>query len=137
MHNTTQDLYALTNEYPEGVLFDDLTLLDAQRYRWLVSQLRAGTLVLHTETLGRLTLWADGSSFEAKVDQAIRTQKAVEALSMAIYFDPLAALDLLSACWICSGEAVEPLQKSRTKPESTEIRQVSITTDTMVFLLSL
>ena len=124
MHNTTQDLYALTNDYPEGVLFDDLTLLDAQRYRWLVSQLRAGTLVLHTETLGRLTLWADGSSFEAKVDQAIRTQKAVEALSMAIYFDPQGTglieclLDLLGR-----GSRTPPEKQNKTREHRNQTGQ--------------
>lgn len=79
MHDTTQDIYGLTNDCHEELLLSEQEFFDSQRYRWLTNQLRSGALVLYTDTLGVRKLWADSAGFEAKIDQAIRTQNAIKA----------------------------------------------------------
>lgn len=79
MHDTTQAIYSLTNNCHEEPLLSEQELFDLRRYRWLANQLRSGALVLHTDTLGVLKLWADSTNFEAQIDQAIRTQDAIKA----------------------------------------------------------
>lgn len=71
------DLYGLTGGAHDDVFWDELKN-DAERYRWLADQFKSGALVLHADTLGKLSLWADGLSFEQKIDQALRVRRALE-----------------------------------------------------------
>lgn len=61
----------------------ELDRLDAQRYRWLMSQIALGNLVISRVSGENHVPWASPDDVEQKIDKSIRVANSVANLSSA------------------------------------------------------